>query len=59
VLTFSFDTRITTIGIASVITSGYALVVMVFGLLIYRERLARNQLCGIALFMVGLVLLAV
>ena len=59
VLTFSFDTRITTIGIASAITSGYALVVILFGILTCRERLARNQLCGIAIFMVGLVLLAV
>jgi drug/metabolite transporter (DMT)-like permease len=59
VLTFSFDTRITTIGIASAITSGYALVVIVFGMLAYRERLASNQLCGIAIFMVGLVLLTV
>jgi drug/metabolite transporter (DMT)-like permease len=58
-LTFSFDTRITTIGIASAITSGYALVVIVFGMLAYRERLASNQLCGIAIFMVGLVLLTV
>ncbi len=59
VLTFSFDTRITTIGIASAITSGYALVVIVFGMLTYRERLAKNQLCGLVIFMVGLVLLAV
>jgi len=59
VLTFSFDTGLTTIGIASAITSGYALVVILFGMLTYRERLARNQLCGIAIFMVGLVLLAV
>lgn len=49
----------TTIGIASAITSGYVLVVIVFGMLIYRERLASNQLCGTAIFMVGLVLLAV
>ena len=59
VLTFSYDTRITSIGIASAITSGYAIVVIVFGMLTYRERLASNQLCGIAIFMVGLVLLAV
>lgn len=58
-LTFSFDTRITTLGIASAITSGYALVVILFGMLAYREKLARNQLCGIAIFMVGLILLAV
>lgn len=49
----------TTIGIASAITSGYVLVVIVFGMLIYRERLARTPLCGIAIFMIGLVLLAV
>jgi len=59
VLAFSFDTRITTIGIASAITSGSALVVIVFGMVFDRERLASNQLCGIAIFMVGLVLLAV
>jgi drug/metabolite transporter (DMT)-like permease len=58
-LTFSIDTSITTIGFASAITSAYALVVILFGMLTYRERLAWNQLCGIAIFMVGLVLLAV
>ena len=58
VLTLSLDTRIATTGITSAIASSYALVVMVFGLLVYRERLAKNQLFGIALFMVGLVLLA-
>jgi drug/metabolite transporter (DMT)-like permease len=31
---------------------------MVFGMLVYRERLAKNQLLGILVFMVGLVLLA-
>ena len=58
VLTFSLDTRIATTGIASAIASGYALVVMVFGMMVYRERLAKNQLFGIAVFMTGLVLLA-
>jgi drug/metabolite transporter (DMT)-like permease len=58
VLTFSLDTRIATTGITSAIASSYALVVMVFGMLVYRERLAKNQLFGIAVFMVGLVLLA-
>ncbi len=42
----------------SAIASSYALVVMLFGMLVYRERLAKNQLLGIAMFMVGLVLLA-
>jgi len=58
VLTFSLDTRIATTGITSAIASSYALVVMVFGMLVYRERLAKNQVFGIAVFMVGLVLLA-
>ena len=58
VLTFSLDTRITTTGISSVITSSYALVVMVFGMIAYHERLAKNQLFGIGMFMVGLFLLA-
>lgn len=59
VLTFSFDTRIATTGITSAIASSYALVVMIFGMLVYRERLAKNQMFGIALFTVGLLLLAV
>jgi drug/metabolite transporter (DMT)-like permease len=58
VLTFSFDTRIATTGVTSAIASSYALVVMVFGMIMYRERLAKNQLFGIAMFMIGLVLLA-
>lgn len=58
VLTFSLDTRIATTGITSAIASSYALVVMLFGLLVYRERLAKNQLLGIGMFMAGLVLLA-
>jgi multidrug transporter EmrE-like cation transporter len=58
VLLFSLDTRIAATGIASAIASGYALVVMVFGMTVYRERLATNQLFGIGVFMTGLVLLA-
>jgi drug/metabolite transporter (DMT)-like permease len=58
VLTFSLDTRIATTGITSAIASSYALVVMLFGMMVYRERLAKNQLFGIAIFMIGLVLLA-
>ena len=58
VLTFSLDTRIATTGITSAIASSYALVVILFGMLVYRERLAKNQFLGIAMFMVGLVLLA-
>jgi drug/metabolite transporter (DMT)-like permease len=51
--------RIATTGIASAIASSYALVVMLFGMIVYRERPANNQLFGIAVFMVGLILLAV
>ena len=58
VLTFSFDTRIATTGVTSAIASSYALVVMLFGMIVYRERLAKNQLFGIAVFMIGLILLA-
>ena len=58
VLTFSFDTRIASTGIASTIASSYALVVMLFGIAVYRERLAKNQLMGIGLFMAGVILLA-
>jgi len=59
VLTFSIDTQIVTTGITSAIASSYTLVVMLFAMIVYRERLAKNQLFGIAIFMIGLVLLAV
>jgi drug/metabolite transporter (DMT)-like permease len=58
VLTFSLDTRIATTGITSAITSSYALVVMVFGMIVYRERPAKNQLLGIVMFMICLFSLA-
>ena len=53
----SADTIATT-GIASAIASGYSLIVILFGLSVYHERLTRNQIGGIILFMSGLVLLA-
>lgn len=58
VLTFSFDTRIATTGITSAIASSYALVVMVFGMIVCHERLTKNQLMGIGVFTTGLILLA-
>ncbi len=58
VLCFSMDTRVATTGIASAIASGYSLIVILFGLSVYRERLTRNQMGGIILFLSGLVLLA-
>lgn len=58
ILLFSFDTGIATTGIASAIASSYVLMVMLFGVLFYREHLAKHQWGGILLFMVGVVLLA-
>ena len=58
VLTFSFDTRIATTGITSAIASSYALVVMMFGIVVCHERLTKNQLMGIGMFTTGLILLA-
>jgi drug/metabolite transporter (DMT)-like permease len=58
VLTFSFDTRIATTGITSAIASSYALVVMMFGMVVCHERLTKNQLVGIGMFSAGLILLA-
>jgi drug/metabolite transporter (DMT)-like permease len=55
---FSLDTQIATTGIASVITSGYALIVILYGIVMYHERLTRNQIVGIALFTFGLIFLA-
>jgi drug/metabolite transporter (DMT)-like permease len=57
-LVFSFDTRIVTTGITSAIASSYSLVVMVFGILVYRERIAKNQLFGLSMVMISLFLLA-
>jgi drug/metabolite transporter (DMT)-like permease len=58
VLGFSLDTLIATTGIASAITSSYSLIVILFGIIVYSERLTRNQVVGICVFMAGLVLLA-
>src|SRR6266487_483422 len=57
-LGFSLDTQLATTGIASAITSGYSLMVILFGIVVYHERLSRNQVVGITLFMIGLVFLA-
>ncbi len=57
VLCFSLDTRVATTGIAATIVSGYSLIVILFGLSVYHERLTGNQIGGIILFMSGLVLL--
>jgi drug/metabolite transporter (DMT)-like permease len=57
-LVFSFDTRIVTTGITSAIASSYSLVVMGFGIFVYRERIAKNQLFGLGMVMISLFLLA-
>ena len=59
ILTFSLDTRIATTGISSTIASSYGLIVMMFGMIVYRERLAKNQLFGIVMFMISLFGLSV
>jgi hypothetical protein len=59
VLCFSMDTQVATTGIASAIASGYSLIVILFGLGVYHERLTRNQIGGIIMFMSGLILLAI
>lgn len=56
-LCYSFDTVMTTTGIAAVIASGYSLFVMALGLGIGHERLKGCQLGGISLFLSGILLL--
>ncbi|HET8844486.1 MAG TPA: DMT family transporter [Ktedonobacteraceae bacterium] len=58
ILTFSFATRIATTGVTSAIASSYGLFVMLFGLLVYREKPGWLQLLGVAIFMISLFLLA-
>ena len=58
VLSFSLDTQLATTGIASAIASGYSLIVILFGICIYHERPAWNQVAGISTFMSGLIFLA-
>lgn len=57
VLSFSLDTQLATTGIASAIASGYSLIVILFGIIIYHERLTWNQIAGIITFMSGLIFL--
>jgi drug/metabolite transporter (DMT)-like permease len=57
-LAFSLGTRIATTGITSAIASSYALIIMISGMIVYRERLTKNQLLGIVIFMMSLFLLA-
>ena len=56
-LIFSINTQIATTGIAATLASGYSLFVILFGISVYHETLARNQIGGIILFLSGLILL--
>jgi drug/metabolite transporter (DMT)-like permease len=57
-LSFSLDTRIITTGVTSALASSYALVVMIFGMILYRERLTKTQLLGVVMVMVSVFSLA-
>jgi drug/metabolite transporter (DMT)-like permease len=57
-VSFSLDTQMATTGIASAVASGYSLIAIFFGILVYHERLSKNQVGGIFLFITGLTLLA-
>jgi len=56
-LIFSINTQIATTGIAATLASGYSLFVILFGISVYHETLARNQIGGMVLFLSGLILL--
>jgi len=56
-LIFSINTQIATTGIAATLASGYSLFVILFGISVYHEKLARNQIGGMVLFLSGLILL--
>ncbi len=47
-----------TLSTQSVLASSYSLIVILFGIKVYHERLTRDQVIGIIMFMVGLILLA-
>ena len=58
-VTFSITARIMQPGVTAAIACNYSLVAVLFGLIIFRERLAKNQMAGIFLVMCGLTLLAI
>lgn len=58
ILVFSLGTQVATTSVTSAIASSYGLFVMLFGVLVYRERLGINQFLGIGLFMTSLIFLA-
>ena len=58
VLLFSRATLITSTGITSVLASGYVVVSLIVGLMVFRERLNMHQIVGIGLILSGIALLA-
>ena len=58
VLLFSRATLITSTGITSVLASGYVVVSLIVGLMVFRERLNMHQIVGIRLILSGIALLA-
>ena len=58
VLLFSLATLITSTGITSVLASGYVVVSLIVGLMVFRERLNMRQIVGIGLVLSGISLLA-
>lgn len=58
VLLFSLATLITSTGITSVLASGYVVVSLIVGLMVFRERLNVRQIVGIGLILSGIALLA-
>jgi drug/metabolite transporter (DMT)-like permease len=58
VLLFSRATLITSTGITSVLASGYVVVALIVGLMVFRERLNLRQIVAIGLILSGISLLA-
>lgn len=55
---YSVDTQIAPTAIAAAISSTYTLIPVMFGMLVFKERLATNQLIGVGLVVIGIILLA-
>lgn len=58
ILLFSFNTLIAGTGIAAVIVSSSVLLMLLFGIVVSRERLERQQVLGLGLFLGGLLVLS-
>jgi drug/metabolite transporter (DMT)-like permease len=58
-LIYSFDTQLASTGIASAISSAWGIIPLLAGITIFRERPALYQVCGVALVLLGLFLLAI